>query len=337
MKEGPLGYLCGMDADTFDTASDTVPRSDAKVFVFAPSPLLTVTIESAPNGSNELHVHPGGQGFWIGRMAATLGLEVHLCGPFGGEPGGILSDLIRNEGLVVHPVATARDNGSYVHDRRDGERKVVVEIPPPTLTRHETDDLFSASLAAGMSADVAILGGPHCDEAVPHELYTRLCSDFSTLDIPVVADLSGPTLTAALAGGVSLLKVSHEDLIEDGRAASEDLDDLITAMKSLHEEGARTVVISRAADPAIALHEGVVWEIEAPSVQTVDHHGAGDSMTAGLAAAYAADASIEDALRLGAAAGAVNVTRRGLATGQRQAIEKMAENVHVRHLKRERG
>lgn len=312
--------------------SDEVPCS----FVFAPSPLLTITLETAPNGTPELHVHPGGQGFWIGRMAAILGMEVHLCGPFGGEPGGILVDLMEREGLTVHPVATSSDNGSYIHDRREGERKVVAEVPPPPLTRHETDDLFSATLAAAMCADVAILGGPHCDEAVPVDVYSRLCADLGALGIPVIADLSGPTLGAALEGGVTVLKVSHEDLIEDGRAKSDDLDDLIAAMESLHEGGASTVVISRAADPAIALDNGVLWEIESPSVQTVDHHGAGDSMTAGLAAGHARGMPFEDTVRLAAAAGAVNVTRRGLATGQRDAVVKMSEHVQVRKMKRGR-
>ncbi|NMD94084.1 phosphofructokinase [Rhodococcus sp. BL-253-APC-6A1W] len=324
-----------MPADREEPTQSDDARQGASAFVFAPSPLLTVTIEKAPSGSTELHVHPGGQGFWIGRMASILGMDVHLCGPFGGESGGILVDLIGREGITVHPVSSASDNGSYVHDRRGGEREVVVEVEPPTLTRHETDDLFSASLGAGMSADVAIIGGPHCDDAVPTELYTRLCADLSALKIPVVADLSGPTLTAALEGGVSLLKVSHEDLIEDGRAASEDLDDLIAAMHSLHKEGAGSVVISRAADPAIALHDGGVWEVEAPPVQSVDHRGAGDSMTAGLAVGYADGLPFEQALRLGAAAGAVNVTRRGLATGQRHSIEKMTENVQVRRLEKD--
>ena len=61
----------------------------ARVCVFAPAPLLTVTIESKADGSgdDEIHVHAGGQGFWIARLVAELGVEVVLCGSFGGETG----------------------------------------------------------------------------------------------------------------------------------------------------------------------------------------------------------------------------------------------------------
>ncbi|WP_068149925.1 1-phosphofructokinase family hexose kinase [Rhodococcoides corynebacterioides] len=298
--------------------------------VFAPSPLLTITLDTAPGGTTELHVHAGGQGHWIARMAVNLGLDVTLTGAFGGESGAVLRDLIARENITVRAVDLGTESGSYVHDRRDGERTEVATIDPPPLARHALDDLFGLALECGAGSDIALLGGPHTDRVVPPDFYRRLCSDLRSLGTPVVADLSGDTATAALTGGLTVLKMSHEDLIEDGRADSEDPDALIEAMRSLHEEGAQTVVLSRAAEPALALVDGTVLEVLTPPLEQTDHHGAGDSMSAGIATALAHGASMEDALRLGGAAGTANVTRRGLGTGQRGLIDTVARSVEVR-------
>src|ERR1035437_8287088 len=59
--------------------------------VFAPSPLLTITVEDADTPRQEIHLHAGGQGFWVARMAALLGIRVSLCwraGVLGGQDGG---------------------------------------------------------------------------------------------------------------------------------------------------------------------------------------------------------------------------------------------------------
>ena len=67
-----------------------------------PAPPLTVTIESKADGSDddEIHVHAGGQGFWIARLVAELGVEVVLCGSFGGETGRVAKALITDEGVA---------------------------------------------------------------------------------------------------------------------------------------------------------------------------------------------------------------------------------------------
>jgi 1-phosphofructokinase len=298
-------------------------------FVFAPSPLLTVTIESGREGTSEVHLHAGGQGFWVARMLTSLGVRACLCGPFGGESGRVVTGLIEDEGVRVRSVATTQGNGAYVQDRRRGERDTVAEMPPATLTRHELDELYSASLAEGMAGDVAVLGGPASPDVIPADTYGRLAADLRAVGVTVVADLSGDPLTAVLDGGVTVLKVSHEDLLADGRAASAEPEDLAKAMEAIVSDGTTHVVVSRAGEPALALVDGRLLEVLVPPLQRVDHHGAGDSMTAGIAAGLARGLPVDEALRLGAGAGALNVTRRGLATGQRAVVEQIAGRVDV--------
>ena len=52
--------------------------------VFCPAPLLTVAIETRSDGGDDVHLHAGGQGLWVGRMARSLGAEAQtvagLCG-----------------------------------------------------------------------------------------------------------------------------------------------------------------------------------------------------------------------------------------------------------------
>jgi 1-phosphofructokinase len=309
----------------------------ARAVVFAPSPLLTVTVEARPDGSAEIHLHAGGQGVWIARMLATLGLDVLLCTVLGGETGAVLTQLLRDTGADVRAVQGAAASGAYVHDRRHGERTEIANVPPPVLERHELDALCNAVLVEGLAADVVVLGGPDDEQVLGPDNYRRLAADLCGRGVRVVADLAGQFLTEAAEGGAAVLKASHEDLVTDGHAASADRADLTTAMRQLTKSGAGAVIVSRADEPALVLADGRFSQVVAPTFERVDHRGAGDSMTAGVAAALARGADLRSALQLGAAASALNATRHGLATGERELIERLAERVEICPLEREDG
>jgi len=303
------------------------------VFVFAPDPILTVTVEAGPDG-DEIHLHAGGQGVWVTGMLAALGVTVSIGGPFGGETGRVVRSLVEAEGFDLRAVGTPGSSGAYVHDRRGGQRVTIAETPPEPLDRHEVDELYGVALVGGLEAGVCVLGGPGPWDPpiIPADIYRRLATDLGTNDVRVVADLSGEPLTAALEGGVEVLKVSHEELMADGRAEGDDERSLLSALARLREEGAVHVIVTRAADPALAWVEDRVVEVIPPKLEVLEHRGAGDSLTAGLAAGLAQGLGIAEALRLGVAAGGLNVTRRGLATGDRREIERLAEHIELRDL-----
>jgi 1-phosphofructokinase len=251
----------------------------------------------------------------------------------------VVRTLVESDLSSVRAVESSRGNGAYVHDRRQGERVPVAEMAPEPLSRHEVDELYGAALVAGLEAEVCVLGGPGpwSPPVLPPGFYRRLAGDLRANGKLVVADLSGEPLDCALEGGLDVLKVSHEELLADGRAKDDSVEALVVVMEDLRRAGAEHVVISRAEAPALALSGSEVVELHHPRLEPVDPRGAGDAMTAGLAAALARGEAMDAALRLAAAAGALNVTRRGLATGHRREIERLAAHVELRPLRAAEG
>jgi 1-phosphofructokinase len=300
--------------------------------VFAPSPQLTVTIEQLGE-EPDVHLHPGGQGVWQARMITSLGVPVTLCATLGGEIGRVLQPLIEAEGIDLQVVSGHSGNGVYVHDRRGGKRMVLAESPGDPVPRHDLDELYGLALTEGLRADISLLSGPASERIVDTDTYRRLASDLSRNGVRVIADLSGSYLNCVLEGGVSFLKVSHEELVRDGRANDDSDAELIRAMRQLRAQGAAAVVVSRADRPALALLDNDLVEVVLPTLEAADPRGAGDSMTAGAAAVLAQGGDLATAIRTGAAAGAVNVTRRGLGTGRLDVIERLMERVTLKPVK----
>jgi 1-phosphofructokinase len=301
----------------------------AHVVIFAPSPMLTVTVEDHPDGG-DVHVHAGGQGVWQARMLLRLGAEVTMCSVLSGEGGGVIRHLLDDEGITVVAVDREARGAAYVHDRRDGERVSVIETDGDPLSRHDLDELYGITLREGLGADLVILSGPAGEDALPADVYRRLAADLRTNGTPVVVDLAGDRLAAALKGGVSLAKVSDEELLADGRITERTADRIVDAMRTLHEDGAELVIVTRSHQPLLLLADDEFTEVTTPTMEVADTRGAGDSLTAGVASAIAAGAPIAEAILVGAAAGALNVTRHGLGTGDAEAIEALKSRVIAR-------
>ena len=190
---------------------------DARVALLAPSPILTITLEEE-RPEAELHLHAGGQGYWVARMLRVLGVEVGFCAPLGGEVGTVLRALIETQGIELHAVESGGWNGSYVHRRGRGDAVTLGETASPLLARHETDALYAAMVTAALSARLAVLTGPRSEEVIDPDFYRRLARDLRDNGCTVVADLSGKALVAALAGGLDVLHLSARELGEHGAA-----------------------------------------------------------------------------------------------------------------------
>jgi 1-phosphofructokinase len=320
-----------MDRREDDSSNTTteVERDRPVVCVFSPSIHVEISIDRGGESGHEIHVHAGGQGYWIARMVATMDGLPWLCAPFGGELGAHVVTAL--EGLELHGlVPTSSATPARIVDRREhGRGRIVAASTPQPLDRHAIDDLFTRTLGLALECRSCVVAGTSEDRTVPAATFTRLARDLAALGVPVIADVSGDELTALLEGGVQVVKVSDEDMIRDGLAPDGSTRSLVAAAERLQTQGAGSVVITRAESGVLVRDDGRQWVVNGPQLTPVNTRGAGDSLTAALATSLARGAALVDAVRLGVAAGALNATRHGLGSGERQAIEAIAEQVLV--------
>ena len=304
-------------------------KNGEHVAVFAAGTTLTVTIEADSSGNDDVHFHAGGQGLWIARAAAILGARTVLCTPVGGEPGRVLDALIEREAVTLAAVPVARVNPAYVDDRRSGRRERVAANAPGPLTRHEIDDLFSVVLTHALRSGLLVVTGrPHV-QSIPPSFYERLGADTRAAGVRVVGDLHGEELDAFLdRGRIDLLKISDEDLAEDGHGYLPDA----AAFGLLHDLLDRDigdVVLSRGERSALAVLGGVAMTATTPEVAAADHRGSGDAMTGAFAVGLRRGLRNARLLAFGCGAGAASATRHGLATAGAALTAAYADRVVI--------
>ncbi len=300
-----------------------------RVTVFGPDPLLSIAIE-ARGQDDEIHVHAAGQGVWVARMAAELGTTPVLCSLVGGETGATLLPLLEALGGERRVVPASGSSGSYVVDRRRGERELVATALRPPPRRHELDDLVSATCAAALGSAALVLCNPYPAEGLPEEAYAVLAADVGAAGVPVLVDLSSPRLEQTLAHRPALVKLNDWELAEyvrgpvDGRRA-------LDAARRLQEAGAASVAVTRADAPILVVpSEGDPYEVVPPRFAVGHREGCGDTMMGAIAAAWAHGLPLREAIVRGAAAGSANFLRHGLGTGRRAVVEELAGQVVVR-------
>jgi 1-phosphofructokinase len=263
-------------------------------------------------------------------MAAELGGHPVLCGFAGGEAAALLTPLLDGGACELRLVATSAPTGVYVMDRRDGERRLLAASLSAPASRHEVDDLVSATVAAAIDARVLSLCGPYPDETIDVAPFAEIAADARAAGAEVHVDLSPPRLDAALAGQPALVKINDWQAAEFVVGPVDTPARLRAAAQRMIDAGAERVVITRGGEPAFALMgEEALW-IVPPDCPVGAREGCGDTMMGALAAARAHGLGWHDALALGAAAGAANFLRRGLGTGRRADVEALVPHVELR-------
>ncbi|ATM20738.1 TPA: 6-phosphofructokinase II [Raoultella ornithinolytica] len=289
-----------------------------KIYTLTLAPSLdsaTLTPQMYPEGKLRCSApifEPGGGGINVARAITFLGGEATAIYPAGGATGEHLTALLTAEQVPVEPVEAqdwTRQN-LHVHVGASGEQYRFV-MPGAALTEEEFRRLEEKVLAIETGSLLVVSGS--LPPGIGVDNLTQLVKSAQRHGLRCIIDSSGEALAAALdVGNIELVKPNQKELSAlVGRDLSQP-DDVRRAAEELIRSGkVRRVVVSLGPQGALGVDASGSVQVVPPPMKSQSTVGAGDSMVGAMTLRLAEDASLEDMVRFGVAAGSAATINQG--------------------------
>ncbi len=272
---------------------------------------------------------PGGKGINVSRVIKELGGESLAMGFAPGGLGRYIEQTLEAQGIAcdfVHTKGETRTNITILDESRH-MHTILSEPGPPTDPRYVTE--LKARLRERLHAgDWLVIAGsipPPLDASV----YTEIIREAEALKVHTVLDADGEALAAGAAAHPEMVKGNRREL---ERLLSRHLDDEVSTLDGAREvqnQGVRQVVVTRGREGAVAVTSERSYRGIAPRVRAVSAVGSGDAFLAGVVLTLSRGGSMEEALRLGIAAGTASVLNPGTELCHRREVDILAPRVKV--------
>ncbi|MEB7940538.1 6-phosphofructokinase II [Raoultella ornithinolytica] len=289
-----------------------------KIYTLTLAPSLdsaTLTPQMYPEGKLRCSApifEPGGGGINVARAITFLGGEATAIYPAGGATGEHLTALLTAEQVPVEPIEAqdwTRQN-LHVHVGASGEQYRFV-MPGAALTEEEFRRLEEKVLAIETGSLLVVSGS--LPPGIGVDNLTQLVKSAQRHGLRCIIDSSGEALAAALdVGNIELVKPNQKELSAlVGRDLSQP-DDVRRAAEELIRSGkVRRVVVSLGPQGALGVDASGSVQVVPPPMKSQSTVGAGDSMVGAMTLRLAEDASLEDMVRFGVAAGSAATINQG--------------------------
>jgi 1-phosphofructokinase family hexose kinase len=272
---------------------------------------------------------PGGKGINVSRVINELGGKSVAMGFAPGGLGRYIEHTLEAQGIecdFVHTKGETRTNITILDESR--HTHTILSVPGPP-----TDPVYLKQLRAKLDerlqpGDWLVLAGsipPPLDGSV----YVDIINRASSRGVHTVLDADGEALAAGATARPEIVKGNRREL---ERLLGRHLDDetsTLRAAREVHDSGVSCVVVTRGREGAVASTDDEYLRGVAPRVRAVSAVGSGDAFLAGVVLTLSRGGAMEDALRLGIAAGTASVLNPGTELCHRREVDILIPRVRV--------
>lgn len=276
---------------------------------------------------------PGGGGINVARAAHRLGGDVTAIYPVGGAIGKLLQRLVEREGidsLVTPSHAETRENFT-AYETESGEQYRFV-LPGSTLHRSEWEACLDRLESLPQKPKFVVASGS-VPPGVPDDFFARVVAIAKRLGAQTVVDTSGAALAAVLDEGVTMFKPNLAELSNFFGTTLETDAACIAACRKLIISGrAQAIALTLGEQGALLVTDKHSWKAPPLAIEVVSAVGAGDSFLGGMVWALAAGQPIEQAFRVGVAAGSSAVASPGTELCSEANVKRLLAEVRIEEI-----
>ncbi len=272
---------------------------------------------------------PGGKGINVSRVIHELGGESIAMGFAPGGLGRYIEQTLETEGIetdFIHTRGETRTNITMVDESR--HMHTILSDPGPQTDKHYADDLRKRLRKHLHAGDWLVLAGS-IPPPLTADLYTEMIQEASEMGVHTVLDADGEALAAGAAARPEMLKGNRRELERLLGRHLDDEESTLEAARQVQDSGVGKVVVTRGRDGAVAVSDQRYLRGLAPRVRAVSAVGSGDSFLAGVILTLSRGGGMEEALRLGIAAGTATVLTLGTELCHRREVDILLSRVKV--------
>lgn len=271
-----------------------------------------------------------GKGLNVARASRTLGVNVLVVGFLGdGSASRAFVKDTRRYGVLLRAVQVSGPLRVCTLVVDPGQAETVINEPGPMVDADAVRTLQARISKSLKGARLVVLAGS-LPPGVPPSFYADAIRQVRP--IPTILDATGDALRLGVAAVPFLIKANQDELREAVGRPLDSLDDVMNAADEVRRGSGSSVLITLGSQGALMATKDGIWHLVPPMVERVNTIGAGDSLTAGLAAGVLQGLPLVDAARMGIAAAAADVTSLLPGTVDPALVRQLVPRVHVHAL-----
>ena len=264
----------------------------------------------------------GGKSVDVSKVLKNLGVDNIALGFVGGFAGRELEGRLLNEGIETDFVRVSGETRTniIIHETDTGKQLAFnargPEIKPDELMQ------FIEQLERLPCGEVVAIGGS-IPLGVSPEIYRKIISLVKKCQAKVVLDVDGEALRQGIKAHPNVIKPNIHELSELAGRELKGLDDVVTAARSINQQGVEIVLVSMGAKGILLVSDGQQYLAVPPNVNVESTIGAGDSSVAGFVFGLVQGKDLKQCLIYAVAAGTATTLRQGTALCQKDDFERI--------------